>query len=251
MNFNDRLRKFLTATWNYIKVARRELIILAAVLAFDLIVKGIIQATMYVGQSVEVIPNFFNITYVLNKNAAFGSNFGLDKILGETGIRVVFLIITVLAVGFFSVFLYKWRSKHLLGRVGIALIIAGALGNFFDRLFLGYVRDFAQIIFFGLDLPLVGSSFAIFNIADVALVVGVVIFLVFFIFFFEDKKDKEGAKKDSDDKTEFELIDEAQSQEAGGIDTDVQASVKDENSEKQTVSAINGESVAAENANVE
>jgi hypothetical protein len=69
-----------------------------------------------------------------------------------------------------------------LARLSLAFIIAGALGNFYDRLFIGKVRDFAEIVFFGLDLPILGETFAIFNLADNSLTAGVIMFVIFFLF---------------------------------------------------------------------
>ena len=189
----DTLKKFGRAAWEYIKHARIELLVAVALLALDLITKAIVAHTMYVGQSVEIIPKFLYFTYVRNTKAAFGSAFGLEKALGDDAIRIIFLIITVLAVGVFCWLLYRCRRRHILMRVSIALIIAGAIGNFIDRLCLHYVRDFVEIVFFGCDVPLLGESFAIFNIADVGLTVGVILFLVYFIAIYKEPKAKPAA----------------------------------------------------------
>ncbi|MDE6398203.1 MAG: signal peptidase II [Clostridiales bacterium] len=186
----DTLKKFGRAAWAYIKHARIELIVAVALLALDLITKAIVAHNMYVGQSVEIIPQFLYFTYVRNTKAAFGSAFGLEKALGDDAIRIIFLVITVLAVGVFCWLLYRCRKRHILMRVSIALIIAGAIGNFIDRLCLHYVRDFVEIVFFGCDVPLLGESFAIFNIADVGLTVGVILFLIYFIVIYKEPKAK-------------------------------------------------------------
>ncbi len=182
------LKKFGLAAWAYIKHARVELIVAAALLALDLISKALVAHNMFEGQSLQVLPQFLYITYVKNTKAAFGSAFGLEKIMSDNAIRIVFLVITVLAVGVFCGLLYRCRKRHILMRVSIALIIAGAIGNFIDRLCLHYVRDFVEIVFFGCDVPLLGESFAIFNMADVGLTVGVVLFLVYFIVIYKEPK---------------------------------------------------------------
>lgn len=91
------------------------------------------------------------------------------------------------------------------------MILAGALGNLVDRLFIGKVRDFVEIVFFGCDVPLLGESFAIFNIADAALVVGVILFLVYFIFMYREPKDE-----DEEAAPDVELYEDAE----GGDDGD-------------------------------
>lgn len=97
-------------------------------------------------------------------------------------------------------------------------MLAGAFGNFFDRLFLKGVRDFIQIVFFGLDLPWLGSSFAIFNVADMALVAGVIIFAVYFIFMYKSPKDMlVGPVQKKDYVPENEL--DAESGEKAGTDS--------------------------------
>ena len=60
-----------------------------------------------------------------------------------------------------------------------------------------------EIIFFGLDLPLIGESFAIFNIADIGVTVGVILFLVYILFFSDWGKEKK-----SEEKSEYVLLEE-------------------------------------------
>ncbi|MCI9032139.1 MAG: signal peptidase II [Clostridia bacterium] len=237
MTFSERTKKVFADIWKYIKAAWIELVILAALLVVDLIIKAVVDANMNVGQSITIIPKFFHITYTRNYNAAFGSAFGLEKLLGPTGVRVTLLIITGIAIAFFAVFLVRTRGKHITGRLGLALLVSGALGNFVDRLFLGYVRDFVEIEYFGLDLPLIGSSFAIFNIADIGVTVGVVLFLVYIIFFSDWAKKAETEENES--KSEYVLLDEnteknSDSASVGGLsDIDSDTEEKDRLSENE------------------
>ncbi len=187
-NFRQKLESGFKRTIAYLKIARVEWIVILGVLVLDLFSKFLVEKLMEEYQSVRLIPNFLYFTFVYNDAAAFGSSFGLEKLIGTVGVRVVFLIVTAVALGFFFVFLYRFKRGHILAKLSLALIIAGALGNFWDRLFIGKVRDFVEIVYFGLDLPLLGKSFAIFNIADVALTVGVVLFAVYFIFKYKPGK---------------------------------------------------------------
>ncbi len=173
-----------------------EIAIILGGLILDLVSKAIVAANMELGQTVTIIPKFLNFSYTVNTRAAFGSDFGLDKIFGGRGTMIFFIVLTVVAVGFFGFLLFKNHKKGILYRISFSLIIAGALGNLYDRIFLSGVRDFIQIEYFGLEL--FGSkTFAIFNIADSCVVVGTVLLLVFIIFF--DKTFKEPIKDEGVD----------------------------------------------------
>ena len=187
----QQLIKFFNKAWEYIRQARLELIIFAALLFADLLTKGIIAATMAENETVTIIPDFLNFTFVYNELGAFGSAFGLENLISEQAVRVIFIILTFIAIGIFGYFLYRGRGKNKLYRISLAMILSGALGNLVDRLFIGKVRDFVEIVFFGCDVPLLGKSFAIFNVADAALVVGVIIFLVYFIFIYREPDNEE------------------------------------------------------------
>ena len=204
MQENSKIVKFLRAAWEYIKEARMELIVLAAAIIVDLVSKAIVDGNMYLGQSVTLIPKFLNITYIHNDAAAFGSSFGLDKLLGQQGVMVVFIVISFVAVIFFSYFMYRNRGKNKTCRVALALIIGGAVGNLVDRMVFGYVRDFIQFEYFGLKI-FGSTSFAIFNIADAALCVGVAMFAVYYIFIYKEPKKEE---KTEENAPEYSALDD-------------------------------------------
>lgn len=194
--------KFGKKVWDYIKCAKLELIVLLAALVVDLVTKAIVEHTMRVGQTVVLIPKFLQFTFIYNPLAAFGSAFGLDKLIGQTATRIIFIVITFIAVGIFGYFMVRNRGKNKVERIAFALIIAGALGNLYDRLFIGEVRDFVEIVYFGLDLGKLGTSFAIFNIADAALVVGVILFLVYILFLHKESEEPAPAAEQEQTQTE-------------------------------------------------
>jgi len=100
----------------------------------------------------RVLGRWLTFTYVQNTGAAFG-------VLGGQTV-VLSLISIALLVGLF-VFREKLHVLPQIGKLAISLIVAGALGNLFDRLVFGYVIDFIDI-----------QIWPVFNIADSALVVG-------------------------------------------------------------------------------
>lgn len=128
--------------------------------------KQIVTAYLDLYQKVEVIPSFFNLTYVQN----YGAGFSILE-----GQRFLFLIITIVAILIFSYMLYKGKNTHVVYKASLLLILGGTLGNFIDRLVHTYVVDFLDFIIFGYDFP-------VFNIADSFLTIGVILLLIYTLF---------------------------------------------------------------------
>lgn len=188
MNKNN----FWSKIWAVLRKAILEIAIIVGCLTLDLVSKAIVASNMEIGQTVTVIPKFLNFSYTINKRAAFGSDFGMNNLFGEKGTMIFFIILTLIAVSFFGFLLFRNQKKGLLYRISFSLIIAGALGNLYDRIFLSGVRDFIQIEYFGLEL-FGHKTFAIFNFADSCVVIGTILLLIFIIFL--DKTFKESPQK--------------------------------------------------------
>ena len=129
----------------------------------DMVSKLVISNLMDVYDSVIIIKNFFNITYVRNTGAAWSVFSG--EILG---IIIVSLIIILLIV----YYIWKNKPKIWIEKLGYAMILGGACGNLFDRIIYGYVIDFLDFNIFGYEYP-------IFNIADSFIFVGVIILIIY------------------------------------------------------------------------
>ena len=155
-------------------------IVVAVTVTLDQLSKILIFGNLLQGQegnSVEILGKFLRFTAVLNEGAAFG--------LGtEDGANIIFFIITLVGVPFFSYFLWRSRTRSICGQLGFAFIIGGTIGNAIDRAFIettqgmffsGKVRDFISFNFFP----------PVFNVADSFLVVGVFM-AVFAILLFDD-----------------------------------------------------------------
>lgn len=136
---------------------KREFLLILAVVALDQITKYAIEAQLSFGQSIEIIKGFFSLTYARNTGAAW-------SIL--SGQMTFFYIISTIALVVMTYFLFKTDKKENLQRIALALLIAGTLGNFIDRLMFQYVRDFLDFIILGYDFP-------IFNVADISLNVAI------------------------------------------------------------------------------
>lgn len=118
--------------------------------------------------SVEIIKDFFYLTYVENTGAAFGF---------MSGGRWLFILITIailIAGAIYYVKLKKDKYTSLI-RIALVLIGGGAVGNLIDRAFRGYVVDMLHFVFWGND-------FAVFNFADALVVCGTILFAGSIIF---------------------------------------------------------------------
>lgn len=124
------------------------------------------------GETKEFIPGFLSLTHLRNTGAAWS--------LLE-GKMIFFYVITVIVSVVIIYLLIKNYKKSIWYSVGLSFVLAGAIGNFIDRVRLGYVVDMLQTDF---------MNFPIFNVADSALVVGVICIFIYLIL--DEKAAKEG-----------------------------------------------------------
>ena len=124
------------------------------------------------GETKEFIPGFLSLTHLRNTGAAWS--------LLE-GKMIFFYVITVIVSVVIIYLLIKNYKKSNWYSVGLSFVLAGAIGNFIDRVRLGYVVDMLQTDF---------MNFPIFNVADSTLVVGVICIFIYLIL--DEKAAKEG-----------------------------------------------------------
>ena len=128
-----------------------EILVFAAIVFLDQITKILALKFLLSKGSMDVLP-FFSLTYVENTGSAFGLFQNANLFLLIVSLLVLFLMV-------------KWRKDILclgnLARYGYLMIFAGALGNIYDRIILGYVVDFLDFHFW-----------PVFNIADSAICIG-------------------------------------------------------------------------------
>ena len=144
-------------------------VLLVFVVALDQILKYV-----FTNKSFVLIPNVLSILYKENSGAAYSILEGQTLFLCI--LTIVFLIMLV-------VFDHYFKEKNVLYAISYGLILGGAFGNLFDRIRLGFVKDFIKLDFI---------NFPVFNIADICLTAGVIGFIIFFIFFYGRKKEKNG-----------------------------------------------------------
>lgn len=151
----------------YIK-ALLGIIILTAV---DQITKFLAVTYLKDNGPISIIQNVFELQYLENRGSAFG--------LMQN--RQIFLIITTLIiVGVFVWLFCRIPSDRRMLPMSIicVVIIAGAVGNFIDRLLHGYVVDF--LYFKLIDFP-------IFNVADIYVTVSAFALIILGIFYYKEE----------------------------------------------------------------
>jgi len=140
---------------------------------------------MYYGQSINVLGDFFQLTFVENPGMAFGVDV-------TDHAKLWLSLFSILAsVGLF-IYLYSVRKQSFSLRLALSMILAGALGNLIDRVFYGVFYGYASI-FYGkvvdffdfdfFDFQIFGRTYErwpIFNIADMCVSLGVLILLLFY-----------------------------------------------------------------------
>ena len=135
-------------------------LIFVAITILDQVTKGVVVRNISYNCEVEVIKNFFYLTNVRNRGAAWG-------ILQNY--RVFFISITVIVIVVMLCVMFSVKRKYT--GFACAFIIGGAIGNFIDRVFMGYVIDF-------LDFYIGSYHFPTFNIADIFITVGAFLLIV-------------------------------------------------------------------------
>ncbi|MEO0588471.1 MAG: signal peptidase II [Planctomycetota bacterium] len=123
--------------------------------------------------AIPVVPLLIELRLTTNDGAVFG--------LGSGG-RWGFVAFSVVAVGVIGVIFWRSRRDAWLLHVGLALVLGGALGNLYDRVVFGVVRDMLHLfpgvrLPYGWEWPGGGTTLYpwIFNLADVFLLAGVAV----------------------------------------------------------------------------
>jgi signal peptidase II len=146
-----------------VKDSRGWLLLLSLlVVAADRVTKWLASTRIELGSNLQVIPHVFAISHVENPGAAF-SLFNDSSSPGR--VRWMLLVFSLLAAVAVLVALLKLGRKISATTVALALILAGALGNAYDRIRFGYVIDF-------LEVHIIHYHWPDFNVADSAIVVG-------------------------------------------------------------------------------
>jgi isoleucyl-tRNA synthetase len=144
---------------------RAVIFVVAAVIGADRATKLAVMHWMQPGESIEIVPGFFALTFVRNPGAAFGMFAG-------SSLREPLLILVALgAVAGLAWLLSQTPASRVWERAAAGAIIGGALGNLYDRFAYGSVVDFLDVYVGELHWPA-------FNVADSCITVGVAVLLL-------------------------------------------------------------------------
>ena len=175
-------KKITENTWKIILFASFAVFFLI----FDFVSKQIVLHNMKLGQSIDIIPNFFHFCYSVNDGMAFSMNFNAA---GEVVNQIIFITISIIGTALITfLFIRGYKKSNKLVSSALGLMLAGCVGNLIDRIFYSkaYLQSFDPnvttrgVVDF-IDFQFGSWHFATFNIADSCLVIGVFIMIVFFI----------------------------------------------------------------------
>ena len=148
-------------------------ILIIVLIVADQVTKALIAASPEQFGNLEVIHDFFYITYVKNTGAAW------SMLAGQ---RVFLSLLAAVAIPVMIFYLNKMlKEDNKLSAVALALMIAGAAGNLIDRLMFGYVRDFLNFYIFGYDFP-------VFNVADIYVTCSAFLIIFLLIFYYTEEE---------------------------------------------------------------
>ncbi len=153
-----------------------------AVKGFKIPLLNIHHSGMHYAESTSIIHNFLYFTFVENPGIAFGLDFGPDY-------RTLVTLLTFIACGGLLLYYYRIRKQETMMKVSIAILIGGAFGNLFDRVFYGVIYnyaplfegkvvDFLDVRFLNLFFLRNTTGIYVFNLADMAILFGVISFVV-------------------------------------------------------------------------
>lgn len=153
------------------------ILIAFGVLISDQITKYCIMNYVLDEQPVLTMTSFFNLVYAWNTGVSF-------SMFNNSGTIGTILLCVVASAIVLALIWWLYKEKNEVIRIGLGLIIGGALGNIVDRVRFGAVFDF-------LDFHLGGHHWPAFNVADSCICIGAAIIIIHSLVYPEKKENKE------------------------------------------------------------
>lgn len=137
----------------------------ALILLADRLTKVWVDTHIPMGEAIPLIPRVLRITHWTNEGAAF--SLFADSASPHT-VRWALISFSILAILAILGALVRFGSRINITTIGLAMVLAGALGNVHDRIAYGSVVDFIEVHIYSYHWP-------DFNVADSAIVVGAIL----------------------------------------------------------------------------
>lgn len=137
-------------------------LIAAAVAVTDQLLKAWVVANYRLNQPTPILGDWLRIDFIHNAGGLFGLLQGSAPIFAVVTVAVVVILVALEAGS-------GWKSWLI--TLSLGLLLGGAVGNFIDRIALGYVVDFA-------DIGIGTWRFYVFNVADSAVTISILLMLV-------------------------------------------------------------------------
>ena len=172
------------------KISNRTYLIIYVILSvvvIDQVTKFVVKKLMNLRESIDIMGDFFQFTYIENPGMAFGL---------QMENKILFTLLSIGASIVVFIYLYRMRNEKVMLVLALSFIMGGAIGNLIDRLIYGRVVDFLDFEFFDIKIPDFNFLFIdfpgfeltrwpIFNIADSSVTIGMII-ITWMIFFVKD-----------------------------------------------------------------
>lgn len=155
-------------------------VLVAALVAADQLVKYLVRANIPEMGSSPLLPRVLELTYFKNTGAGF------SLLTGHTWFLT--LVSAVLSI-LLAAALWRGLFRRPAGRVALAVLLAGAVGNLIDRAAFGFVTDMFRTLF--IDFP-------VFNVADICITLGGIAAAVYYLFFYDKLEGKRHDHPDAD-----------------------------------------------------
>lgn len=220
-----------------------EIIILAVIIALDLTSKYWIVNALGVTEHIQTknditfIKNFISFSYGENT----GASFGIFK--GKT---TALIIVTAIALVVLIVYMFLNKKDNKFMRVCFIMILGGGLGNLFDRIFIGYVRDFIRFDFI---------KFPVFNIADSFITIGTIMLCIYVMFFSSkgvgNTENPETVSETANGSEEDTTADKVKIENSDTVKTEFENIIKTENSDVKSSDDVNNDLKTNKNANID
>lgn len=140
------------------------LLVVSILVIVDQVIKKAVTANLSVGESCLTVPGFAEIRYCRNYGGMMGTFDGMAEILSVVAVIILIVVLIMMLTK---------KIKFGVIYIGLAMIVAGGIGNLIDRIVLGYVIDYINVLFI---------NFYIFNFADCLITVGSFGIIIFEIY---------------------------------------------------------------------